>query len=57
MIVYGIREGEGKMFYSKETRIAYINYRINLLKSRGEDLNANLIKALIREKNLIEARA
>ena len=43
------------MFYSKKTRLAYIDYRINLLKAHDEMMNLNLIKALIREKRLLEA--
>lgn len=42
------------MFYSKETRIAQINYRIGLLRARGEQMNQNLINALIREKRNLE---
>lgn len=41
------------MLYSKETTLALINYRINLLRARGEQMNEHLIKALIREaKNI-----
>lgn len=42
------------MFYSKETAIAWINYRINLLRARDEMMNLNLIKALEREKRNLE---
>jgi len=42
------------MFYSKETQIARINYRINLMKARSEMMNENLIKALEREKRNLE---
>lgn len=44
------------MFYNKETRIAYIDYRINLLRARGEEMNKNLINALIREKRKLESQ-
>lgn len=44
------------MFLSKETTINKINYRINLLRARDEGNNANLIRALIREKRVIEQR-
>ena len=42
------------MFYSKETTIAKINYRINLLRARGETMNLRLIAALEREKRNLE---
>ena len=42
------------MLYSKETTLNLINYRINLLRSRGEEMNAHLINALIREARAIE---
>ena len=42
------------MFYSKETAIARIEYRINLLLSRGETMNLRLINALKREKRNLE---
>ena len=42
------------MLYNKETTIAIIDYRINLLRSRGEEMNAHLINALIREARAIE---
>lgn len=45
------------MFYSKETQIAKIEYRINLLRQRGEVKNLRLINALIRKKNNINSRA
>ena len=42
------------MLYSKETTLNRINYRINLLRARGEQMNENLINALIREARAIE---
>lgn len=42
------------MLYSKETTVNLINYRINLLRSRGEEMNTHLINALIREARAIE---
>lgn len=42
------------MFYSKETSIAKLEYRINLLRSRGEAMNLRLIRALEREKRTLE---
>ena len=42
------------MFYSKDTIIKRIEYRINLLRERGEMMNENLIRALIREKRKLE---
>lgn len=43
------------MLYSKETTLAIINYRINLLRARGERMNEHLINALIREARNIES--
>lgn len=42
------------MFYNKETMINRINYRINLLRARGEVMNMRLIAALEREKRNLE---
>lgn len=42
------------MLYNKETTLAIINYRINLLRARGEQMNEHLINALIREARNIE---
>lgn len=42
------------MFFSKEVRIARLEYRINLLMSRGEVMNQRLIAALMREKRALE---
>ena len=42
------------MLYSKETTLKMINYRINLLRARGEQMNEHLINALIREVRNIE---
>lgn len=42
------------MLYNKETTLAIINYRINLLHARGEQMNEHLINALIREARNIE---
>jgi len=42
------------MLYSKETTLKMINYRINLLRARGEQMNEHLINALIREARNIE---
>lgn len=44
------------MLYSKETAIAIIDYRINLMKERDEMMNLRLIKALEREKRALEAK-
>ena len=45
------------MFYSKETTIDRINYRISVLKARSEVMNERLIKALERDKkNLMGAK-
>ena len=44
------------MFYSKETILKRINYRIGLLRARDEVGNIRLINALIREgRNLNES--
>jgi len=43
------------MLYSKETAIAIIDYRINLMKERDEMMNLRLIKALEREKRNLES--
>lgn len=37
------------MFYTPETSIKYLNYRINLLTQRDPATNAKLIKALRRK--------
>lgn len=42
------------MAYSKETTIAIINYRINLMRARDEMMNLKLINALEREKRNLE---
>lgn len=42
------------MFFSKEVVIARLNYRINLLRTRGEVMNQKLINALEREKRRLE---
>lgn len=42
------------MFYSKEIQIAKIDYRINLLRARGEEMNKKLINALLRQKRNLE---
>lgn len=42
------------MLYSKETTIAKIEYRINLMRTRGEVMNMKLIAALEREKRNLE---
>ena len=44
------------MFFSKEVVIAKLNYRINLLRTRGEMMNQKLINALEREKRNLEAQ-
>lgn len=43
------------MLYSKETAIAIIDYRINLMRERDEMMNLRLIKALEREKRKLES--
>lgn len=42
------------MLFDKETTLALINYRINLLRAHGETMNEHLISALIREARNIE---
>ena len=49
-----IKERHKYMLYSKETALNLINYRINLLRARGEQMNEHLINALIREARNIE---
>lgn len=44
-------------FFDEKTRIANIDYRINLYKQRGEGDRLKLINALLREKRLLEKRA
>ena len=44
------------MFYNKEVRIAQLTQRINLLRARGEEVNKNLINALIRERRNLEGK-
>lgn len=43
------------MLYNKETAIAIIDYRINLMRERDEMMNLRLIKALEREKRKLES--
>jgi hypothetical protein len=38
------------------SKIRSIDIRINLLKSRGETMNANIIRKLQRQKRLLEAK-
>ena len=45
------------MFYSKDVIITQIDYRINLLRARGEQMNLKLINALTREKRNLEAKS
>ena len=40
--------------FSKETKIARINYRIRVLRERGEVMNQRLIAALVRERRKLE---
>lgn len=42
------------MLFSKETTIARIDYRINILRAHGETMNLHLIAALEREKRNLE---
>lgn len=44
------------MLYSKETTIAMIDYRVNLMRQRGEEMNQGLINALLREKRALERK-
>lgn len=44
------------MFLNREATIARINYRIKLLRARGEMENMRLISALEREKRNLEAQ-
>lgn len=44
------------MLYNKKTTLEIINYRINLLRARGEQMNEHLINALIREARNIEKK-
>lgn len=38
------------MTYNKELRIQLIDNRINILKARGEQMNAGIIAKLLRER-------
>ena len=40
--------------FSKETKIARIDYRIRVLRERGEVMNQRLIAALMRERRNLE---
>ena len=40
--------------FSKETKIARINYRIRILREHGEIMNQRLIAALVRERRKLE---
>ena len=42
------------MFFSKEVMIGKIETRIHILRARGEEMNRNLINALIRQKRNLE---
>lgn len=42
------------MFFSKETMLRKIEYRINLLRTRSETINEHLINALTREARNIK---
>ena len=42
------------MFFSKETRIKYLNWRIKTLRARGEVKNLRVIAALTRELRGLE---
>ena len=42
------------MLYSKKITIAIIDYRVNLMRQRGEEMNQGLINALLREKRALE---
>lgn len=42
------------MFFSKEVIIQKIDYRIKLMRARGEVMNEHLINALIRQKRRLE---
>lgn len=44
------------MLFNNKTTIAMINYRIGILRSRGEEMNKNLINALLRERRALEAQ-
>lgn len=41
------------MLFNKETTIAMIDYRINLLRARGETMNEHLIAKLERNKRIM----
>ena len=45
------------MFLNREAAIARIDYRIKILRARGEMLNMKIIAALEREKRNLEAKA
>ena len=40
--------------FSKEAKIARINYRIRVLREHGEVMNQRLIAALVRERRNLE---
>ena len=40
--------------FSAQVKIGKINYRIGILRARGEMMNLRLIKALEREKRALE---
>lgn len=42
------------MLFSNKVMIDRINYRINLLRARGETMNEHLINALVRQKRNLE---
>lgn len=44
------------MTFSKEATIARIDYRIKLMRARGEGARKNLINALIRERRNLEEK-
>lgn len=51
---FKVWDQEVHMFYSKETAIARIDYRIKIMRARDEMMNLKLIKALEREKRNLE---
>lgn len=42
------------MFFTNKVAIDRINYRISLLRARGEEMNKRLINALLRERRNLE---
>ena len=44
------------MLFNKNVTAAMIDYRVNILRAHGEEMNKRLINALLREKRNLEGK-